>query len=192
MSKPKIRFVDSMNNTLFYIDDGEDIELEVGDEWIQYTCHYIDDFHFKLGSYIYHIGQFAQEKEKLVQRYRPFSSETYNPNGEKQVSSKMQEISAIENKYGLVLFRMGLTHLVDVGIRHLTSENVNENIRQIEAKGDADHANGVVTVMTAEFQCEILRCAAELAKFSVWELFDYIKKHVAISNHGGNYEQSYN
>jgi len=35
------------------------------------------------------------------------------------MSSKTQEIRAIENKYGLALFRMGLTHLVDVGIRHL-------------------------------------------------------------------------
>ena len=96
--------------------------------------------------------------------------------------SKTQEISAIENKYGLALFRMGLTHLVDVGIRHLTSENVEENIRRIKVRGEADRANGVVTVMTAEFQCEILRCAAELARFSIWELFAYIKKHVAISS----------
>jgi hypothetical protein len=98
------------------------------------------------------------------------------------MSNKTQEISAIENKFGPALFRMGLTHLVDVGIRHLTDENVNENIKQIKAKGEADKANGVVTVMTTEFQCEILRCAAELAKFSVWELFAYIKKHIAISN----------
>ena len=98
------------------------------------------------------------------------------------MSSKTQEINAIESKYGIALFRMGLTHLVDVGIRHLTDENVEENIKQIMANGEADKANGVVNVMTAEFQCAILRCAAELAKFSVWELFDYIKKHVAISD----------
>ena len=78
MEKPKIRFVDALGNTLFYLDDGEDIELEVGDEWIRYTCRYMDDYHFKLGDYIYHIGQFAQEREKLVQRYRPV-----NPNGGK-------------------------------------------------------------------------------------------------------------
>jgi hypothetical protein len=71
MEKPKIRFVDALGNTLFYLDDGEEIELEVGDEWIRYTCRYMDDYHFKLGDYIYHIGQFAQEREKLVQRYRP-------------------------------------------------------------------------------------------------------------------------
>jgi len=98
------------------------------------------------------------------------------------MSSKTQEIRAIENKYGLALFRMGLTHLTDVGIRHLDDENVNEAIKQITANDKADKANGVVTIMTAELQCEIVRCAASLAKFSVWELFAYIKNHVAISD----------
>jgi len=99
--------------------------------------------------------------------------------------SKTQDIKAIENKYGLVLFRMGLTHLIDVGLRHLTDEIVNENIKRIMAKGEEDEANGVVTIMTAEFQCEILRCAAELGRFSIWELIAYIKKHVDIANEGG-------
>jgi len=98
------------------------------------------------------------------------------------VSSKTQEISAIENKYGLALFRMGLTYLADVGIRHLDDENVNEAVRQITANEEADKANGAFSIMTAEFQCGIVRCAAELAKFSVWELFAYIKNHVAISD----------
>ena len=98
------------------------------------------------------------------------------------MSNKTQEISAIENKYGLVLFRMALTHLVDVGIRHLNDENVNEAVKQIAANEKADKADGVVTIMTAEFQCGIVRCAAELAKFGVWELFSYIKNHVAISD----------
>jgi len=98
------------------------------------------------------------------------------------VSNKTQEICAIENKYGIALFRMGLTHLADVGIRHLDDGNVNEAIKQIAANEEADKANGVVNIMTAEFQCEIVRCAAELAKFSVWELFAYIKNHVAISD----------
>jgi hypothetical protein len=88
----------------------------------------------------------------------------------------------MENKYGLALFRMGLTHLVDVGIRHLTDESVNEAIKQIKARDEADKANGVVNIMTAEFQCEIVRCAASLAKFSIWELFAYIKNHVVITD----------
>ena len=96
------------------------------------------------------------------------------------MNNKTNEITAVENKYGLVLFRMGLTHLVDVGIRHLTDENVEESIAQIIAEGEANKANGVVTVMTPAFQCEILRCAAELSKFSIVELFVYIKKHVDV------------
>jgi DNA transposition AAA+ family ATPase len=98
------------------------------------------------------------------------------------VSNKTNEIRAIENKYGLALFRMGLTHLVDVGIRNLTKENVNQAFKQIAANDEEEKANGVVSIMTAEFQCKIVRCAAELAEFSIWELFEYIKNHVAITD----------
>ena len=52
--------------------------------------------------------------------------------------------------------------------------------RHIIAKGEEDEANGVVSVMTPEFQCEILRCSAELGKFSIVELFAYIKKYVDV------------
>ena len=72
--------------------------------------------------------------------------------------------------------------MVDVGIRHLTDEDVNEAVRQIAANEEADKANNVVSIMTAEFQRGIVRCAAELAKFSVWELFAYIKEHIYIGN----------
>ena len=97
------------------------------------------------------------------------------------INDKMKKIRDIENKYGLVLFRTGLVYLADVGVRHLTDENVEEGINQIIAEGEVDKANGVVSVMTPEFQCEILRCAAELSKFSIVELFAYIKKYVHIS-----------
>lgn len=98
------------------------------------------------------------------------------------MASKIKEIKNLENKYGLVLFRMGLTHLMDVGIRNLNDDNVEESIQRIIAQGEADKANGIVPIMTPEFQCEILRCASELAKFNIWDLFMYIKKHVIISN----------
>ena len=97
------------------------------------------------------------------------------------MKEKMREIRNIEDKYGLVLFRMGLTHLVDVGVRHLTEDNVEESIKQILAEGEADKANGIITFMTPQFRCEIVRCAAELAQFGIWELFGYIKKHVVVS-----------
>lgn len=93
-------------------------------------------------------------------------------------TNKMLEIQAIEDKYGLVLFRMGLTHLIDVGIRHLDDESVAESIKQIEAQGEADKNKKGTPVMTTEFQCNIVRCAAELAKISIWSLIAYIKKYV--------------
>ena len=97
-----------------------------------------------------------------------------------KTAEKLKEITAIENKYGLMLFRMGLTHLVDVGVRHLDDETVEDSIKQISAKGEEDKSNGVIQVMTPEFQCDIIRCAAELAKFSIWDLFLYIKECVTI------------
>ncbi len=81
-----------------------------------------------------------------------------------------------------MLFRMGLTHLVDVGVRHLTDETVAETIAQITAKGEADKADGTYTIMTPEFQCHIVRCSAELARFSPWELFRYIKQNVHLAD----------
>lgn len=101
--------------------------------------------------------------------------------GVDEMKEDLKEIRNIENKYGLVLFRMGLSHLVDVGHRNLTDENVEESVQQIMAQGEEDKANGKIPVMTPEFQCEILRCAAELAQFSIWTLFAYIKKHVEVS-----------
>jgi len=98
------------------------------------------------------------------------------------MKTEIKAINALENKYGLVLFRMALTHLVDVGVRNLTSENVEESVQQIMAKGEEGKADGVISVMTPEFQCDIIRCAAELARFSIWDLFYYIKKHVTVSN----------
>jgi len=94
----------------------------------------------------------------------------------------LQKIKNIEDKYGLVLFRTGLSHLMEVGHRNLDDDEVEEAIKQIMAQGEEDKAKGKIPVMTPEFQCNVLRCAAELAKFNLWTLFAYIKKYVVISN----------
>ncbi|MDR1702580.1 MAG: hypothetical protein LBR56_07375 [Sporomusaceae bacterium] len=99
-----------------------------------------------------------------------------------KMKEKMLEIQKLEDKYGLILFRMGLTHLFDCGHRHITEENVEESIEQIIAEGEMNKANGVTSVMTPQFQCGILRCAYDLSKFSILELFAYIKKHFIISD----------
>ena len=92
----------------------------------------------------------------------------------------MRAIRNIENKYGLMLFRMGLSHLVDVGHRNFCGEYVEESIRLIMA--DTDKAGEKAPIISPEFQCEIMRCAGELAGFSPWTLFAYIKKYLVISN----------
>ena len=97
-----------------------------------------------------------------------------------ETKEQMNEIRNIENKYGLVMFRMGLSHLVDVGHSNLTDENVQETIAMIMAKGEEEKTEGKISVMTPDFQCEILRCSSELAQFSIWTLFAYIKKYVEV------------
>lgn len=96
------------------------------------------------------------------------------------MKDKMKEITAIEDKYGMLLFRMGLTHLVDVGIQNLDTGKVNENIRRIMATGNEDTTTGATRAITPETECNILRCASELSKFSIWTLFLYIKNYVHI------------
>ena len=91
-----------------------------------------------------------------------------------ELKENMKAITNIENKYGSVLFGMGLTHLVDAGHRNFGDEEVEEYINQIMSQGKT-------SIMSPEFQCEIIRCAAELSKFSPWTLFAYIKKHLVIN-----------
>ena len=97
------------------------------------------------------------------------------------LKENIRELRKIENKYGLTLFRMGLSHLVDIGHRHLDEDFVSEGIKQIMTEDESNKANGINPIITAEFQCEILRCSAELAQFSIWTLFAYIKKYVEVS-----------
>jgi|GEM_PF-1078621 len=106
---------------------------------------------------------------------------------DKELASKMKEIQALEAKYGLMLFRFGLTHLVDMGVSQLSDNAaVEECIASIIEQGERDKQRKEagervgISLMSPEYQCEILRCAAELAKFSIWTLFAYIQNHVVI------------
>jgi hypothetical protein len=67
----RIRFINSDYKTLFYLDDGEEIELDVGDAKVRFVCRYIDECHLWVGSQVYHICEFAELREKLNQRYYP-------------------------------------------------------------------------------------------------------------------------
>jgi len=89
------------------------------------------------------------------------------------IKEQLKQIREIENRYGLMVFRMGLTHLVDVGHRNVSAD-VDVSIRQIMEDGES------ASIMTPELKCGILRCADELTKYSIWTLFAYIKKYVEI------------
>ena len=97
------------------------------------------------------------------------------------MDDNLKEIQDIENKYGLILFRMGLSHLMDIGIRNMDDGYLDEAIKQILTKEEDYKATGKIAVMTPEFQMEILHCSFELSKYSIWTLFTYIKKYIEIS-----------
>lgn len=83
---------------------------------------------------------------------------------------KTKEIQAIENKYGMMIFRMAFTHLMDVGHRHMSDpEMVSESCKTIR-ETTSDNS-----FMTADFQCSLMECAAELTQFSIDDLLRYVK-----------------
>ena len=71
-----------------------------------------------------------------------------------------------------VIFRMAVSHLMDVGIRHLTDENVEYTCEKIMEQDDSK------AFMTNEFQCEIVRTAAKIAKIDHTYVLSYIAKNI--------------
>lgn len=68
----KIRFIDTNYNELFTINDGDEIivKYESGEVNAK-TCHYIDDYHTKIGGKVYHIHEFAEMMERNSNKYEP-------------------------------------------------------------------------------------------------------------------------
>ena len=80
-------------------------------------------------------------------------------------------IQKIRNKDEL-LFRMAFSHLMDVGMRHLTEENVNKTIDEIMQEDDRN------PFMSNEYKAAIVRTAYELAQFDHIHLIVYIQREV--------------
>lgn len=74
MGKKKIRFIDSRYNTLFEVEDGEEVELIFKDDIRTVRtvrkCRYIDETHFYFGDNCYHIRQFAEIMEGNGTKYQ--------------------------------------------------------------------------------------------------------------------------
>ncbi len=67
-----IRFVDGQYNTLFRVPDGGNAVIRGVDGSIsKKSCRYIDDYHARIGNYVYHIHEFAKIMEQNGNTYEP-------------------------------------------------------------------------------------------------------------------------
>lgn len=71
-----------------------------------------------------------------------------------------------------LMFRMSLSHLIDVGVRNLTDENISQTCKEINEEDDRKH------FMTNDFKCQIVKTAGELAKIDHIHLLVYVQREV--------------
>ena len=83
-----------------------------------------------------------------------------------------QNINGIRRDYGEMIFRMAISHLMDVGMRNLTPELVNEAKDEIMKKDDSR------MFVTNGLLCDVVECAGELAKINTTYLLVYIGRNV--------------
>lgn len=83
-----------------------------------------------------------------------------------------QNINKLRRDYGEITFRMAISHLMDVGMRHLTPELVNEAKDEIMKQDDRK------MLVTNELLCDVVECAGELAKINATYLLVYIGRNV--------------
>ena len=67
-----------------------------------------------------------------------------------------------------MMFRMAISHLMDVGIRHLDEENIKRTCEEIQKEDDSK------SFMTNNFKCDLIIMAGELAKIDHIHLLHYI------------------
>ena len=83
-----------------------------------------------------------------------------------------KNINKLRRDYGEMIFRMAISHLMDVGMRHLTPELVNEAKDEIMKQDDRK------MFVTNEALCDVVECAGELAKINAIDLLVYIGRNV--------------
>ena len=71
-----------------------------------------------------------------------------------------------------VMFRMAISHLMDVGIRHLTEENIAETCYEIRTRNDSN------MFMTNDYMCELIIMAGDIAKVPHIDTLVYIQREV--------------
>lgn len=83
-----------------------------------------------------------------------------------------RNINNIRRDYGEMIFRMAISHLMDVGMRNLTPELVEE------AKDEIMKQDNSKMFVTNEALCDVVECAGELAKINAIDLLVYIGRNV--------------
>ena len=81
---------------------------------------------------------------------------------------KIEEIRSKDE----VMFRMAISHLMDVGIRHFTEENIKNSCEEIMKQDDS------CSFMTNQYRCDLIMMTSELAKISHIHLLVYIQREV--------------
>ena len=71
-----------------------------------------------------------------------------------------------------VMFRMALSHLMDVGIRHLTEANIQHTCEEIMQQDERN------AFMTNAYMCDLVKMAGRLANINHIELLYYIAHEV--------------
>ena len=72
----------------------------------------------------------------------------------------------------MTMFQMAVSHLMDVGIRHLTPESIETTCAAIMQEDDRNH------FMSNKFQCALIRMAGDLAQINHIHLLVYISRNV--------------
>lgn len=83
-----------------------------------------------------------------------------------------KNINKLRMDYGEITFRMAISHLMDVGMRNLTPELVNEAKDEIMKQDDSK------MFVTNELLCDVVECAGKLAKINAIDLLVYIGRNV--------------
>ena len=80
------------------------------------------------------------------------------------------------------IFRMSISHLIDVGLRHLNEENIKRTCEEIQKEDDSK------SFMINNYKCDLVRTAGEIAKINHIHLLVYVQREVAYDV-GDNYEE---
>jgi hypothetical protein len=83
-----------------------------------------------------------------------------------------QVLENLRAKHDESMFRMAISHLMDVGIRHLDEASCKHTCQGIMQRDDAR------AIMTNDFMCDIVWLAHELSKIPHIDLLVYIQRYV--------------